>query len=327
MGQICRETQQLIEEQIQQPVERWVTTLETTCRPTVWWAWLNPATWFCYLIAFVVRVIDFIVLTVVKWVARIVCEVVDFFLDMVAFILNILEAIPVIGGIVRTILNWTLEITWRIVQALNLVDLGLTFAGIQIPKRMYVKVIILNQAGIEGGRVPLTTEAAVMPHITAAQNIYKTQCNINLIYRGACIAPQQTPGAALSVDCGVGGFFEDWQLAGSYYQLVTSTCGFSDGWRRLTGLGGEIFVIVLLDVAPNTPGDTVGCSFGPTHDYVVVEANHPEAIAHEMGHACGLVWHHPSSTNLMFRSTVSTATTLSRFQAAVVRNSRHCSFL
>jgi hypothetical protein len=328
MGKICRETQQLIEEQIQQPVERWVTSLETTCRPTVWWAWLHPGTWFCYLIVFVVRVIDFIVLTVVKWVARVVCEVVDFILDFFASIINVILSIPVIGGILRTILNWTLEIFWRIVQGLNLLDLGLTLVGVQIPKRIYVKVIILNRAGIEGGTGPLTTEAALMPHINAAQTIYKTECNIDLIYRGACFPAQPTPGAALTVDCGVEGFFEDWQLAGAYYEQVTNLCAFEDGWRRVTGLGGEIIVFVVGEV---TPSRTAGCSFGPTHNYVAIEARTPQVLAHEIGHACGLILpnmgHHPSPNNLMFASFTSTATTLNRVQRAIVRNSRHCTFL
>jgi hypothetical protein len=321
MGRVCRETQELVEEQIQRPIEMEVTRLETTCRSLPWW---NPLGWFCWLVAVVVRVIVFVVFTVVKWVARIVCEVVDFILDVYAFIVNLILSIPVIGGILRTIINWTSEIILRLGYLVSIVDFGLSLAGIQIPKKMHVKLIILNQADIEAGTVPLTTEAAMLPHISAAQSIYKAQCNVDLIYTGACIPTAPTPGHALTLDCGVGGFFEDWWLGGTYYEFTTATCAFEDGWRRVFGWGAEIIVFVIREVTPST---TAGCSFGPTHNYVVIEASSPECLAHEIGHACGLVWHHPNSSNLMFENCVSTATTLNRFQRALVRNSRHCTFL
>jgi len=134
-----------------------------------------------------------------------------------------------------------------------------------------------------------------------------------------------------------GGFFEDWfedaGIVGTYYQMTTTTCAFTDGWRRLLGLGGEIIVFVVEDVTPSK----AGCSFGPTHDWVLVDPSAFQVIdgnlavvAHEIGHACGLIFpdmgHHPSPDNLMFAGG-NTDTKLNRNQRAIVRTSRHCTVI
>jgi hypothetical protein len=136
----------------------------------------------------------------------------------------------------------------------------------------------------------------------------------------------------------VGGFFEDWfedwGTVGSYYEVNTTFCAYDDGWRRVTGWGGELMVFVVEQITPAMPG----CSFGPSHNWFFVEASafglesgDPLTLPHEIGHACGLIFpnmgHHPSPDNLMFAGGSRTAATLNRFQRAVVRNSKHCTVI
>jgi hypothetical protein len=265
----------------------------------------------------VVRVVTWIVVTVGKWVTRVVCEIVSFVLDVAAFIVNLILSIPIIGGIIRTVLNWVTEIIIRLV---GLIDFLASLAGIRLEKRMYVGVVIPRQDG-----VPVMTEAQILPLIQQAQQLYKSLCNIKIIYSGACVAQIDAPNDALRIGCDAGGFFSDWWVGGSYIEFITSTCKFDDGWRRVLGYGAQIVVVTVADVGPDTATtDTVGCSFASTHNYVVVEPGAgPSVAAHEIGHACWL-WHVSDPANLMFPSNLVANPTLTNVQVAMVRWSKHC---
>ena len=319
MARVCREVRTAVEEQIEQPVESFVNQLQRVCaeQPCNWWC-LCCNKWLCWLAWVVVRVVTFVLVTVTKWVSYIICEIVGFVSDALAFVVNLILSIPILGGILRTIINWGEELLWR---GIGLPDLILTLVGVQLPKKMYVKVIILNNNGTS-----FTDEATVLPFIQAAQSIYRNQCNINLIYTGACLPKLNTPSQAQVISCDAGGFFADWWIAGSYYELVSSTCAFEDGSRRVIGYGGELIAFIIQNVTPDTPGNTIGCSMGPTHNYIVEEVGNLTGIAHELGHACGLP-HLNSATNLMNPIVTSTSLQLTTWQRAVVRNSRHCVFI
>jgi hypothetical protein len=318
MATFCHNVQDWIEENIEQPVDQWVERTEKRCaeQDCDWWcACCNK--WFCWLVTLLVKVVVWIVVTVGKWVTRVVCEVISFVLDVVAFVVNLVLSIPIIGGILRTILNWLTEVVWR---AVGLIDLALGAFGVRFEKRMHVGLMIPRVNG-----QPITTEAAMMPQIVKAQEIYKRLCNVKIIYSGACIAPVDAPSDALTVGCDASGFFGDWWLAGSFDEFATATCKFTDGWRRVLGYGAEIVVIPVLNVTPDTATSfTVGCSFTSTHNYVVVEPTAgPAVAAHEMGHACWLA-HVDSTDNLMFASNIATDPTLTGGQIALVRWSKHC---
>lgn len=320
---VCREVDRWITENVERPVENWVERTERRCRerPCNWWC-LCCNKWFCWLVTVLVRVVTWVVVTVTRLVTVVVCEIVGFLLDLGAFFINLILSIPIIGGIIRTVLNWVTEIIWRLV---GVIDFFLNLAGVQLPKKMYVKLVILNNSG-----TPLTNEAAVLPFINQAQTIFQTECNVNMIYTGVCVPQLVTPQDALTVACDAGGFFSDWWIAGSYYEFVSAECAFEDGWRRVIGLGAEIIVFIIGNVTPDTPGPppalTIGCSMGPTHNYVVVEAGNLGAIAHEIAHSCGL-WHINDATNLMNPNLVATAVTLRDWQRAIFRNSRHVTFV
>jgi hypothetical protein len=322
---ICTEIQTWITENISRPVETWINEEERRCRenPCNWWC-LCCNKWFCWIVVIAVKVITWVVETITRLVTEVVCTIVGFILDFGAFIIGLILSIPIIGGILRTIINWVTEIIWRII---SLPDFLLSLAGVRLRKKMYVKLIILNNGG-----VPLTNEATVMRGINTFRNLYDTVCNINVIYTGLCVPQIVTPGDANNVECGGGGFFSDWWIAGSYYELVTSDCAFEDGWKRVIGYGAETIIFVVQNI---TPPATVGCSFAGTHNYIVIEPNASgiQSIAHEVSHNCLLSHVDGDNTNLMFPNIRLDGagnlinSGLTNFQIASIRGSRHVQFI
>ena len=318
MGRVCREVQEWVEEQVEQPIEEWENRQEQRCReePCNWWMLcLNKV--FCWLVWVAVKVIRFVIVTIGKWVTRIVCEIISFVLDVIAFLVNLVLSIPVIGGIIRTVLNWVTEFVWRIV---GVFDFAGSLIGIRLRKKMYFSLIIPAHDG-----VPITTQAVMQPQIDAAIEHYNRLCNIHLIFTGTCNTGIAPPANPLTYPCDVEGFFRDWWIDGSFYELASATCKFEDGWRRVLGYGAEIIAFVVNDV---TPEPTDGCSLGPTTNYILTEPGTSDnMIAHEMGHACFLFHDETDRTNLMAPGVLSTPQTLTGWQISVIRSSRHCTYL
>jgi hypothetical protein len=315
---VCKTLQDRIEESFEQPIIDWEKRQEQRCRDADcdWWTLcLNKL--FCWLVDIFVKIVRFILVTVVRYIIRIVCEVVSYALDLVAVFVNMILAIPIIGGIIRTILNWVTEAVNR---AVGLVDFGLGLIGVRPEKLIYVGVMIPSTGG-----QPITTEATMMPMITAAQTLYKKYCNVRIVYTGACAANPGAPDNALTISCDAQGFFADWWSGGSWIEFASARCKYEDGWRRVVGWGAQIIVLPILNVTPDTATQsTVGCSFAATHDYVVVEPGaSANTAAHEIGHAC-LLTHGDDSGNLMWAGTIAANPSISSWQAAVIRWSRHC---
>ncbi|WP_430412394.1 hypothetical protein [Kordia sp.] len=318
MGRVCREVQEWIEEEVEERIEEWEERQEERCReePCNWWTLcLNKL--FCWIALVLVKVVRVVVVIIGKWITRIVCEIVSFVLDIVAFIVTLIMSIPIIGGIIRTILNWVTEIIWRIV---GLIDFVASLAGLQPRKKMYFGIIIPTHDG-----VPIATEADLQPQIDAAIEHMDRLCNINLIYTGACDSGVNAPSNPFTYACNAEGFFRDWLLQGSFFEFATSLCKFEDGWRRVSGYGAEIIAFVADDV---TPGRTGGCSMGPTTNYILTEAQTQDnMIVHEMGHACFLQHRDDDVNNMMAPIVLSVPQTLTNWQVSVVRSSRHCVYI
>jgi hypothetical protein len=319
MGRVCSEIQEWVEEQIEKPIEEWENRQEERCRKEKckWWMLcLNKL--FCWLVWVTVKVIRWVVVTVGKWVTRVICEFVNFVLDIVGFIISLILSIPIIGGIIRTILNWVTEIIWRLV---GLIDFLGSLAGIRLRKKMYFGVIVPSIRD-----VPIVPDADIQRQVDATIDFYDRTCNINMIFTGICHTNIAPPAAGLTVGCNASGFFNDWWLAGSYFEFAAATCKFRDNFRRVIGFGGGIIVFIVQDVTPN---NTNGCSFGSTHNYVVIEAKPTDqafVAAHEIGHACWLP-HDGDPSNLMNSITPATNPTLTNVQIALVRWSKHCVYI
>ena len=319
MGRVCSEIHEWVEEQIERPVESFVNQLAEVCEEQEcnWWC-LCCNKWFCWLAWIVVRVVTWVIVTVGKWVTRIVCEFVNFVLDVIGFIVELILSIPIIGGFIRMILNWVTEIIWRIV---GLVDFLGSLVGIRPRKKMYFGVIVPSIGG-----TPIAPDSEVMRQVNATIAFYDTTCNINMIFTGICHTDIEPPGGTLTQECGGGGFGADFLLEGSYYEFTSALCKFRDSFRRVIGLGAEIIAFVVQEI---TPGGTNGCSFVSTHNYVTIEARPGDqafVLAHEIGHACWL-GHDGSPGNLMNSATPVAGPTLTDLQISVVRWSRHCVYI
>lgn len=323
MGRVCHEIQEWIEEQVEQPIEEWENRQERRCREQEcnWWC-LCCNKWFCWLEWILVKIIRWVVVTVGKWIIRTVCEIVNVILDVIGFIINLILSIPIIGGIIRAILNWVTEIIWRLV---GLVDFIGSLIGIRPRKKMYFGVVVPSVNGVQ-----IVPDADIQRQVDAAIAFYDSICNINLIFTGICKTSISPPEGGLVVSCDTGGFFNDLWLAGSFFELATATCKFTDSFRRVIGLGAEIVVFVVQNVTPDsTSGGTNGCSFTSTHNYVVIEAKPTDQVlvtAHEIGHACWLT-HDSDANNLMNRVTPVTGAVLTNLQISVIRWSKHCVYI
>lgn len=249
-------------------------------------------------------------------VALAACMVANFILDVVAFIVELILSIPIIGGIIRTILNWVTEVIWRLA---GLIDFLASLSGIRPRKKMYVGAIVPSVDSR-----PIVPDADIQRQIDAAIKFYDATCNIEIIFSGIChtdVPPPEDGG--LNFACDASGFFSDWWVAGSYFEFAAATCKFEDSFRRVIGLGAEIIVFIVQDV---TNPNTNGCSFASTHNYVVIEAKPTDqafVAAHEIGHACWLP-HDGDVTNLMNPITPAAGPTLTNVQIALVRWSKHC---
>lgn len=84
----CEEVRQWVEEQVEQPVEQWVSREEERCKELPWW---NPVRWFCEIVAVLVKVIVWVLVTVGKWVVTILCQIVTVVIGIVVtFVLRVL---------------------------------------------------------------------------------------------------------------------------------------------------------------------------------------------------------------------------------------------
>jgi hypothetical protein len=316
---VCREISRWVNENVERPIEEWINRTERQCveQPCNWWC-LCCNKWFCFLVTLLVRIVTLIIVTITRLVTEIVCEIVGLGLDIIAGIVGLILSIPIIGGIIRMILNWLTEIIWRLI---SLPDLLVSLTGYMVPKKIYIKGIILNDNG-----TPFSTEEALLPSINFARTVLQRECNVRLIYTGTCVPKINTPTEAQTIDCGSSGFFADLLgIQGAHFEFVSSDCGFEDGHKRVIGLGSELFIFIIRDVQPD---NIIGCSFASTHNYVTVEVgalgiNVPDTVVHEIGHACDLT-HADALNNLMFPNGDRTAHTLSTFQRAWLRSSKHC---
>jgi hypothetical protein len=323
MPRICRETQDWVETQVEQPMVTWETQQEQRCRHEP----CNPFllclnVLFCWLVLVAVMITRIILVTVGKWVARVICETVGFFLDVLGFLIELALSIPIIGGFLRTILNWATEVFWR---AVGLIDFAASLAGFRPRKKMYFGVIVPSV-----GNISIVPDVDIQRQVDAAVSFYDQTCNINMIFTGICHTNIAPPPGGLVMSCDKGGFFSDWGLAGSYFEFAASTCKFSDSFRRVSGFGGQIIVFIVQNVLDVPPLLTNGCSFASTHDYVVIEAKPNDqafVAAHEIGHACWLLHDNSDPTNLMNSITPGTTPTLTNGQIALVRWSKHCVYI
>jgi hypothetical protein len=313
-----------------------------------WWpcSWAcEVVSWFCdawYWVANVVCIAWVVVTTVVcvVWDAVVtivgaiietILSIVGWVLDALAFVVELIFSIPILGRLIR----WIWDIVLTVISfVIGLGDIVLGILGIKPEKKLRVCVLVLRD---EKGNLVADLNT-VKQNLQAAVHIYRDQANVRLIKSApfqydSGFAGEETvddswihvmddPASSdiLDVSCDASAAGEDLWVTGTQFEFMSATHCFFQNSRKVSGYGAPVSVFVVRSVGDSS---TAGCSLGPLNDYVTIEGPDPICIAHELGHSCNL-WHVGDTSNLM--NAECGGTQLSWWQVALVRSSRHVSY-
>ena len=280
--------------------DAWVWISNIVCVAWTWvsnivcvaWTWITTAV--CVAWDVVTTIINAILVTlesILGWV-----------LSAIAFIIELLEMIPILGTLIRWIVN---GITYLIGILGSLGDLILGGLGIRPEKKLRICTVILRD---ESG-TPTADVAEVVATLQLAVDVYKRDANVRIVplrafdystgFSGAGtvdeswvhVDPNNSDGEILDPEDSFG---NEWWTAGSKFQWKVSTLCFYGAWRRVIGYGAPITVFIVRDTGGPK---ALGISLGIT-DYVLVDgmstdptnANYsPRTPGHEIGHSCMLL--------------------------------------
>jgi hypothetical protein len=201
-------------------------------------------------------------------------------------------------------------------RVLGAFDFVLSLLGMLPVKKLRVRFVILRD---ERG-LPVWDESLAHIAYEETMRILGRAARVELVPIGwrVVTAPHGAPRAALDVHCTDGAWSDDIGEAGAFYRSIMAKTPLG----TVLGYGAPVTVFIVRSIS-----DKNGCSLGLLTDYVTVEAGAIKPtrglIAHEIAHACGLL-HSKDKDNLMYPS--GPGTTISRFQTAVFRNSRHVTY-
>lgn len=276
------------------------------------------------------------IVTIAVYIIGVIEFVVGAIISFVDFILEVILSIPILGAIIRWVLNIVKEIVWRIV---GIFDALAWLIGIRPEKKLRMCVLLLT----DEKKNPVANEADVLEEVRRAAEIFREQANVRLVpvspasfdtpFHGDDIPDDSyihlvesgSDDSILDVSCGAGALGNDLWLRGSTFNILMTRNCFWGNARRLLGYGAPVAVFVVRTIDGS---NTTGCSLGPLTDYITVRGSETAdrtTIAHETGHACGL-WHHGTATNLMFGTDSDARREMTNFQAINFRNSRHVTY-
>lgn len=134
--QECEKVKKRIEERIHKPVERWVTRQERRCKrkKCKWWCGCCNK-WFCWIATFVVKVVTWVVVTVVKWVTYWTCKIVTFVVDIIVKI--VIRLVKFLVTFVVCLVTLDFKGVWR-----SIVDLWTDLVGITEDIVLFFKSLI-----------------------------------------------------------------------------------------------------------------------------------------------------------------------------------------
>jgi hypothetical protein len=245
-----------------------------------------------------------------------------------AVFLDILFCIPLAGRALKWIWNIVLSVFHYL---LGLIEWGFWLLGIRPVKKMRLGFLLFRDP--EGNL--LSNPDSMMRAVQNARTAF-AQAGVEILpafpppkrlteegesppsehwYR---ILPYDSTRPLARVGCNLAAALQDLGIPGMYFQYHTLTNFFETGPRRLTGYGSPITVFAVPDIV-----DFGGCSLGWLTDYVTVQHNSLLTTAHELGHACGL-GHREDTQNIMHPSSGRLReVTMTSWQIAVIRASRH----
>ena len=313
----CSQVKKWIEEKVEQPVENWHQERRQRCRSRRrWWQRL-----FCWFVTYLVLVITYIIVYVTKFVIMFVCIVIQTFIDFIFAILGLLTvfielifSIPIIGALIKNILNTVLEIVWRLIN--NVLDI---FLGVfDIEKKIRVVPVILMENGQK-----VVSDQYAEDRYQKARQILKTECNIVLI-KAFCKPEKFEKNASKKIlyhNCKDRGSFS-FGVKGSIIESGIAVC---KRFFDLIGYGPKIYLFFNKEL--NGCGG-LGLTPTITKNYIIIgSSSQLESAAHQLGHINGLVFHSNDSMNLMFNGNINSNPTLSPLQRRTIRSSRFCVYL
>lgn len=352
MATICKDVQDWVETNVWKPVDEWVKRTEKRCEEYDWW---NPIGWFCWLVTIVVKFVRWILAPVWTAIFRVVCEVVNFVLNLAAAVVNIILTIPIIGPIIKAVIKGLVTLGSYVIGLLD----GLArLLGVRITKHVRVHVIPLCE-----GFIPLAYQKHLEPIMTETERIFYERAGIR-VHTRFHEPVRDPPENALRIGTNLDLILDEAWFKGSWHQLQTVKLFESNLWSLL-GVGHPIIVFVVREVGYDGPGTVIGTSGGPFTDWIAVErdsvvdqivtgtgvpggtplAPYPpvvasaavtgmvnpsyqkRVIAHEMGHALGLMTHVISGPGELMDPGTITGDALSPFQVGIIRSSGHVTFL
>jgi hypothetical protein len=274
------------------------------CKIITWicvgWYWV--ASWVCigwtWITTAVCLVWD-VVTTVINAILVTIESILGWILDGLAFIIELLEMIPILGTLIRWVLNFVTFLIWTFV---SIVDAILGFIGIRPEKLLRVCTVILSD---EKGNPVASTDYAVAL-LQLAANVYKRDANVRIVplapfHYSSGFGDAETVSSdwvktesgssdadVLDIPCGADGAGADWGLVGSKLQFKSSTHCFFGAWRRVLGYGAPVTCFIIRSI----PGQS-GCCLWIT-DFATMQGGftlppfNPRVLGHESGHACNL---------------------------------------
>lgn len=323
--------------------DAWVWISNIVCIAYTWvsnvvciaWTWITTAV--CVLWDVVTTIVNAILVTIES--------ILGWFLSAIAFIIEILEMIPVIGTLIRWIIN---GITLIINVIVSIPDALLGLIGIRPEKKLRICTVILKDEN--GNQIAKPEE--VIPLLQLAVDIYKRDSNVRLIpsrpfkydsgfsntdtVDSSWIIQDSSKSDSDSLDVPCDSSNE-WLLGGTKFQFKSSSLCFFGNWRRVLGYGAPITCFIIREVL----GDGIGCSLFIT-DYVTVDKvavkMSPRTIGHEIGHS-SMLWHlcvDDDVTNMMATAKACNPTSstepdrvnpiINNWQTLLIRASKHVSY-
>lgn len=277
--------------------DAWVWISNVVCVAWTWvsnivcvvWTWVS--TFFCIAWDVVTTIVNAILVTIES--------IFGWALSALAALIELVEAIPILGALIRWIINGVTHFVWIIV---SLVDALLGLLGIRPEKLLRVCTVILTD---EAGN-PVATKAYAVALLQTAVELYKRDANVRLLplapykystgFAGAetvnenwvIVDGNRSDGSLLDVPCEAAGAGADWLGTGSGFQFKSTTLCFYGAWRRVLGYGAPVTCFIIRSI----PGK-LGCALWIS-DYVTIvgEMTTPprsaRVLSHEVGHACNL---------------------------------------